>query len=288
MSALGQFGYIAKENGNGDVGYKFRGDYVKKHFNKRTKKTEVSKGEFIEWCDQYGFNGKAIKEASIAMKSVYRQLKTRLPRPEELLLVANNDQLHQDFVDLLARVQSLDFVQNEHNSHAGTVWAAQCSMTTGNKVLGIIRHWADKRGHQRATREGTEISEELVKKYASKTLKSLNGVADNGDAVIVEYEASFAGERISSVSENLTEVPVEFVGKAVEVFVNAIVRDEVGIPEIIANNKMIKENIYDLHLRSGGEIPNNAEEKIREFYLGICKESGAYTRNNLLALQEVR
>ncbi len=286
VSALGQFGYITKENGNGDVGYRFRGDYVKKYFDKKSKKTVVSKGEFIEWCDQYGFNGKAIKEATLAMKSIYRQLNRRLPRPDELLLVANNDQLHQDFVDLLARVQSLDFVQNEHNSHAGTVWAAQCSMTGANKVLGTIRHWADKRGYQRATCEGTEIPEELVKKYSRKTLKILTGTANNGDEIIVEYEASFAGEKIGSISENLIEVPAEFVDKAVEVFANAIVRDKVDIPEIIVNNKMIKENIYDLHLRSGGEIPNNAEEKIREFYLGICKEAGVYTRNKFLASRE--
>lgn len=288
VSALQQFGYIARENNNGDASYKFRGDYVKKHFDRKTRETKVEKGAFTEWCDEHHFNGKAIKEVVLAMKSVYRQMKVRLPKTDELKLVANNDELNEVFVNLLAKVQSLDFVQNERNSQTGTVWTAECSRCgSSSKILGKIRHWTDRRGYQRATIEGTAIPEELVQKYANKTLMAINGVADDGDAVVAEFKAAFAGENIGSVYENLAEVPAEFIESAVNVFVSGITQNKVEIPEIIANNEMIRKEIKDLNMRSAGEIPDNADEKIREFYLSICQPYRIYLRNNLLALQEV-
>lgn len=87
------------------------------------------------------------------MKSVYRQLGIKLPNPENFQLIESGDELHKSFVDLLARIQSLDFVRDEQNSNAGTVWSASHSRTSGNNVLGKIRHWTDRRGYQRATIE---------------------------------------------------------------------------------------------------------------------------------------
>ena len=91
VSALQQFGYVAKsKNNGGGLEYGFRGNFFTKKFNKKTGQTEKQKGEFVAWCDEMGFNSKAIKEATLAMKSVYRQLGVNLPDPRNFQLLTNH------------------------------------------------------------------------------------------------------------------------------------------------------------------------------------------------------
>lgn len=204
-SALRQFGYIREEDDG--LSYAFNGDYVSKNFDRETGETKVEKGEFIEWCDKFGLNGRAIKEAVIAMKSVYRQLGIELLDPEEFKPIPKGSELEDKFIKLLAKVQSLDFVHNERNSKAGVVWAADHSMARAHRVLGIIRHWNDKRGFRRASVEGTEIPQDVIELYAVKKPSWVIEADDGG--VLLEYSISFAGERAGSDSlrVRLKEVP---------------------------------------------------------------------------------
>jgi hypothetical protein len=159
--ALRKFGSI--EGSGGDVNYEFRGDYVNKDFDGKSGLQTVEKGEFIEWCECHGFNGKAIREAALAMKSIYHQLGMQLPQPSAFGSVMANGAFATDFVRLLATVGSLDFVRNEYSLEAGTVWTARHSVChpQGN-IWGTIRFWTDKKRIKRATIEGTEIPAALV------------------------------------------------------------------------------------------------------------------------------
>lgn len=218
VTALRQFAYVRADEG--DVGYKFRGDWVKKQYDKYTRQTITEKGQFIEWCDENGFRAKAIKEVAIAMKSVYRQLGMDLPKPENLWFIESGDQVHKDFVDVLARTQSLDYVHDERNSQAGTVWAAQCSMTSTESILGVVRHWTDKKGYQRATIEGTEIPDDLVRKYALKELTGIVTMTSDGNAYVCRFVVMFAGERMEEMWENVAidDIPPCFSKKGKDVF----------------------------------------------------------------------
>ena len=155
-AALRKFGSI--EGSGGDVNYEFHGDYINKIFDRTIDQQITERGEFIEWCESHGFNGKAIREATLAMKSIYHQLGMQLPLPSMFGKVEANRELAHGFVKLLAAVGSLDLVRNECNPEAGVVWTARHSMCRGQSdIRGTIRYWRDKKHVQRATIEGTEI-----------------------------------------------------------------------------------------------------------------------------------
>jgi hypothetical protein len=155
-AALRKFGSI--EGSGGDVNYEFRGDYVNKIFDRAIRQQITEKGEFIEWCEAHGFNGRAIREATLAMKSIYHQLGMQLPLPSMFGKVEANHDLALGFVKLLAAVGSLDLVHNEYNPEAGVVWTARHSVCRGQSdILGTVRYWKDRMHVQRATIEGTEI-----------------------------------------------------------------------------------------------------------------------------------
>ncbi len=268
-AALNQFGFFRKSNGGG-VEYAFQGDWFRKKFNPKTHQTEKNMGEFVRWCDDNGFNPKAIKEVAIAMKSVYRQLRMSMPGPQNLQLVSEDDEMHRKFVDLFAKVQSLDFVCDERNSQAGTVWRANHSLTSGTRVLGKIRHWADKRGYQRATIEGTEVPEDLLKLYADKRPVSVKRVSNEG--VEIEFESSFAGEPIGMLVETVpdSEVPAELVEQAERKFVKALVSQQISADFADHNRETRKQSSQlRLRIRSGGaaaaqEISKSDERKLYE------------------------
>ena len=220
-TALRQFGMIRQDDDG--VCYAFRGDFIRKQVDRKTRQERMEKGEFIEWCDQNGFSNKAIKEATIAMKSVFRQMNMRLPVPDAFKPAAKGGETEKNFVELLARVQSLDFVQDERNSHAGTVWAAQHSSTYARSVLGTIRFWKDKRGFQRATVEGTEVPDDTLMRYAAK--EPVRVFMADADGVSLEYSVVFCGERLSSASERIADdaIPTKFQGEAERAFLRWLV-----------------------------------------------------------------
>ena len=271
VTALRSFGYIQKSRNGGGTEYGFRGDWVKKRFNKQTGQTEKSMGEFAQWCDHMNFNAKSIKEATLAMKSMYRQLGINLPEPMKLQLVSNNDYLHLSFVELLAKVQSLDFVHSEKNSKAqsayGTVWAAQCSMAGAQRTLGKIRHWTDRRGTQRATVEGTDISQDLIVNYATKMPERVTKVTDEG--VEIEFRAVFAGERLDIICQVVAdnEIPVELISEAEQKFIDAFASKYlIGAEVVVDKNAKIRVESERLWIRSGGEFQRITQQDERELY----------------------
>lgn len=277
--ALNQFGYLRKSNGGG-VEYGFQGDWFRKKYNKQTKQTEKSMGGFVQWCDENGFNPKAIKEVAIAMKSVYRQLRTQMPDPQDLQLISENDEMHKKFVDLLARAQSLDFVLDEQNSQVGTVWRAKHSLTSGVRVLGKIRHWADKRGYQRATIEGTEVPEDLFKLYANKKPESVYRV--NNEGVEIEFRSSFAGESTGSIVELVddSEIPAELVEQAEREFINALVYQRISA-EFADQNRQTRKQSHQLRLHSGGAVEMILDSDEQKLYEVGFKDKGIISAQSM-------
>lgn len=234
-AALAQFGYISQDNG--DVGYGLRGDYVKKYFDSRQKQQVIEKGAFAEWCDQNGFNGKAIKEATLAMKSLYRQMDIRLPHPSTFARVERNSQPARQFINLLAKVQSLDYVRSEYSSQYGRVWAAQHSQAHADNVLGIVRFWTDRKGYKRASIEGTEIPEEVMTQNAKRKLIKLTRIGDGSvlnsgvhtfnHGILGFYSFEFAGIRISDDEQYVPDQDItpELIPAAQENFLNWLARE---------------------------------------------------------------
>ncbi|MFA6296352.1 MAG: DEAD/DEAH box helicase [Patescibacteria group bacterium] len=202
VQALLEFGYVRKD----DVfSYRLRDD-----------RNPYEKSEFMKWCDEKGFFAKEIRDVLMAVNSVYRHFQMECPDPESLKLVECDSSEHSKFVDLLARVQSLDFVHYQQNSIAGTVWAAKGGMNRGGYVLGKIRYWNDKREIRRASIEGTEIPLNLVMQYSSLKPIEFLGRTYLGEKYGVRFVKYFAGEPIGLPFLNFVEledIPAQYRDK---------------------------------------------------------------------------
>ncbi len=282
-SALRQFGMITKMNGNGEVGYTFRGNFVRRRFDKKTQRPITDKGEFVEWCDENGFSGKAIKEVTLAMKSIYRQLGIRLPNPQSFMQVVNNNILHESFLHLLAKVQSLDFVRNEHNSQAGTVWSARHSCTNAIRTLGRIRFWRDKRNYQRATIEGMEVPEDILNFYAKKTAIGIESVVNEG--VRIRFKRIFAGEVLGEAVEVVADadVPDSFKESAEKKFIASITSIHWFSDYITEPNKKVREKAEAIWIRSGGSTQRVTSSEEQALYEQVLSGKGIFSVDAVLS-----
>lgn len=264
-AALRKFGYV--DDGPDGAAYRFRGDWVSGTGDTKTV------GEFIAWCDNYGFAVREIKNVVLAMKSVYRQLKMILPEPAaNYPAVAKDSSLYTKFVDLIAKVQSLDFVRGHYNSFAGKVWTNSESVSNAFQTLGSIRFFTDKKGHRRASMEGTEIPDELLKKYASREIEALVGMSHDGERIIVRQAARFAGEPIDNFpAEELSveEIPESRQKDLPRLFAEWLARGNVegtALEEVVRANSSRIKKFRELNSRAGENIFKTYDEP-----QGLCR-----------------
>ncbi len=268
-SALHEFGILRGQNG--DTGYEFRGDYVDK------READIEKGEFIAWCDKNGFNPKAIKEAALAMKSIYRQLDLELLASDEFAAIMANSSEHEAFLHLLAKVAPFDLVRNERHSKAGTVWTAQHSMCASDGAfLGAIRFWTDKRGVRRATIEGTEVSSDLINSHAKKIPVRVYSVSAEG--IKVACKRSFAGEQMDETYELVSgaDLPEGLQREARRQLVS-ILSGVPGFEKLYEHNQGVREVSEDLAARSGGTVCAITQTDEQALYLKLLEKANIFS-----------
>lgn len=121
---------------------------------------EFRQKEFYAWTDKKGIRAREIEEIALALKSILHNLK--MPIPEKLPQA--DEHLRNEFVKLLARVGSLDFVRNERDIYGNEVWAERISLCeAGSAVSGTIDAWEDSYGTIRRAIGGTVIPAELCR-----------------------------------------------------------------------------------------------------------------------------
>jgi len=200
-SSLQQFAHIERDRYTEEQRYVLLGDT---YYQDRTfRQPKLVKGEFVEWCDMNGLKANPIRDVIVSMRSVYGQMGYKsLPKVEEFNSLEVEGTLHQEFLDLLAYVQSLEFVHDRENSAAGKVLLPAYSFTQGKRVLGRIRFWNNRRGARQASIEGTEIPEELIRKYARKELVDIGEETPEG--IPIRFNLRFAGELLEGITEYVT------------------------------------------------------------------------------------
>jgi hypothetical protein len=151
------------------------------------------------WSYEKGLVPKAIKEVFLAVKSIYHQLNIDLPEITEFSKIESDDVLVDSFIELLMKVQSLDFVSKDVCNEE-IVFSANCSSVGSAPRMGIIRHWKDQRGYSRASMEGTEISKDLLEAYAKKSFLDVrdNYCEVDEDCIRMKMNLTFARQIISS------------------------------------------------------------------------------------------
>ncbi|OGF24835.1 hypothetical protein A2331_04810 [Candidatus Falkowbacteria bacterium RIFOXYB2_FULL_34_18] len=255
--AMSKFGYIRYSQDGGEYG--FRGNWINYDGD------ETEKGEFAEWCDKHNLNSKAIREVTLALRSVCWYLGMDLPNPEIMKKISRDDDVYRRFVDFLVSVQSLDFVFNERSLRAMSeycmVWSANCSSASGF-IFGKIRHWTDKKGIIRATVEGTSIPKYMIEQFSVKIPCRLESVSEKGVKMMMKQ--IFAGEAIDLVSDFIADadVPEEFVEEAQKKFIDQIMElSACGKFWNIKNqNSHVRQISLEMERRFYGEIRALTEE----------------------------
>ena len=121
--------------------------------------------ELAEWAENRGVLVKAIEDIALGTASVYRTLE--LPLPAKLPRAGANQV--RAFRELIARIGPFDLVIDEHTADGRPARVSRGSFCSGwGAVAGSLRYFADARGVARAAIEGTNVSLELIRKFAQQ------------------------------------------------------------------------------------------------------------------------
>ena len=264
--ALTRIGWIDDSTGFSE--YRLYGDEAE----------ELETGLFAQWASDRRVVMTEVQAILLAMKSVYRQLELPLADPMGFHQVTQASALCGAFVDLLARVQSLEFVQSQFNARAGQVYASNEGVASDESVLGTIRYWIDEAGNTRANVEGTNIPRTLVEKYMRVRVLSLIGMTPDGERVFANVSMTFAGEPIFSGRRALDPyyVPQPEFAQVPILFACWLAGQS---SEVMGANRLILAQMADLNARVGSERFAAMSQGQYETWLveqlgGVCRFSG--------------
>jgi ATP-dependent helicase HrpA len=117
-----------------------------------------------EWAERRGVLVKAIEDTALGLASVYRSLELRLPKQ----LPYASKEIRSSWADLVARIMPFDLVIDGHTADGQEARVSKTSVAgSWGAVAGNLRFFADRFGVARAGIEGTTISYDLVRRYAS-------------------------------------------------------------------------------------------------------------------------
>jgi hypothetical protein len=179
--------------------------------SKSGNKYKLGAKVFYDWCFEKGYSPRGIQNVVQQYVSLMRRLEIELPEIKTFVIVKADDVLHMCFLNLLASVQSMDYVPKVPKGKLAT-HANENGVTDGSSILGTIRYH-DRKGSRLATIDGTQIPDDLVIRYSRETPVKIVEPPANGRA-LVKHSLSFAehpidGEAIRFVS--LDDLPPELV-----------------------------------------------------------------------------
>lgn len=128
----------------------------------------IGGADYDGWCKQWGYSSKGIRRVVMDFVSILRGVGVQPPNPQDFVTVHRGELLHQGFVELIAMVQSLEYVPNLVHGLFGN---DQFGVTSGQSVLGTVRRWTSNRGNACSTIEGTAIPYDVVKRYAVESIE---------------------------------------------------------------------------------------------------------------------
>jgi hypothetical protein len=119
-----------------------------------------------EWAERRGVLLKAIEDVALGVASVYRQLELALP---ERLPYAR-DPARAAFADLVGRVMPFDLVIDGETADGKEAQVSRTSVCASwGAVAGTLRYFADRFGRPRASIEGTELPDAVIRRYARRS-----------------------------------------------------------------------------------------------------------------------
>src|SRR6476661_6250018 len=178
-----------------------------------------------EWAERRGVLVKAIEDTALGVASVYRSIE--LPLPKQLPYASKD--IRRKWADLLARFMPFDLVIDEHTADGQEARVSKTSVAgSWGAVAGTLRFFADRFGVPRAGIEGTTLSYDLVRKYATLGPPHvLLGGPRKNQTLMVERRRSYFGFELDTEVEPLVaKIPPELWSAARDALTDALMRGE--------------------------------------------------------------
>src|SRR5687768_8148169 len=205
-----------------------------------------------EWAEQRGVLVKAIEDTALAMASVYRGVGIELP---SRLSYAREHTLRR-FAELLAQFMPFDLVIDEQTADGQEARVSKTSVCgSWGAIAGTLRYFADRFGIPRASIDGTQIPNPLVRRYATSTDGALAVDSSHSrDTLLVTRRVTYHGFELEREDEEVDAFPEGREQEARQALAMALARGEARHPAVRRNRRAIEE-LRELHRRSGGTTP---------------------------------
>jgi len=217
------------------------------------------------WAEGRGVLVKVIEDVALGMASVYRQLEQPLP---ERLPYADQALLAR-YADLLARIMPLDLVIDEETADGREARVSRGSVSgSWGAVAGSLRYFADRFGVPRASIEGTQIPERLIRHYAQRTAPDVVFERNRRHAgLVVIRTVRYHGFLLDREAEPLPDpFPSGLAAAARRALVNSVITGVTPHPDQ-SRVKRALDRIEFYWRRSGGRLANLGRDPIAELLL---------------------
>ena len=214
-----------------------------------------------EWAERRGVLVKAIEDTALGVASVYRSLE--LPLPKQLPYASK--EIRRRWADLVARIMPFDLVIDERTAEGHEARVSKTSVAgSWGAVAGSLRFFADRFGTPRAGIEGTTLSYDLVRQFASLgPPRVVLGGSRKHQHLMVERRRSYFGFDLEIEAEPIAgKIPPELQPPARDVLTQAIVQGETMHPDQQRLRRTLAE-LDELWRRSGGTLAATSPEELR-------------------------
>jgi ATP-dependent helicase HrpA len=220
-----------------------------------------------EWAERRGVLVKAIEDTALGMASVYRSLD--VPLPKELPYASK--EIRRQWADLIARIMPFDLVLDEHTADGQEARVSRTSVAgSWGAVAGSLRYFADRFGVPRASIEGTTLSYDLVRQYATLGPPTVVlGGPRKHQRLMVERRRSYFGFPLETEVESIEgEIPAGLRDPAREVLALALVSGETTHSDQNRLRRTLAD-LDELWRRSGGTLTELAPDALQARIRGL-------------------
>ncbi|HEY9478717.1 MAG TPA: DEAD/DEAH box helicase [Gemmatimonadaceae bacterium] len=227
----------------------------------------------FEWAEERGALVKSVEDAALGMASIYRALGLQLPEQ----MPYADDRVLGNFADLIARIMPFDLVIEERTASGEEARVSRTSVCgSWGAVAGSLRYFADRFGIPRASVEGTQLSFDRIKRYATYgPAELIYEPTRKNHPLAIQRTLEYFGFELGREREAIDEFPPELVDEARHALAVALARGEARHLAVKRNHAAIEE-VREVYRRSGGSTPR----------LGLGELTALYEHE--LAEQDVR
>ena len=216
------------------------------------------------WAERRGVLVKSLEDTALAMASVYRGVGVPLPHA----LPIADAEVHRTFADLLARYMPFDLVIDEQTVGGEEARVSRTSVCgSWGGVAGTLRYFADRFGVARAAIEGTQLTPDLLRRYATRgdAVLQFNPQHKSAPLALVR-RVEYFGFELSRETEPLEEPwPAALQAQARHAIAAGLARGEARHAAVKHNQPAVEE-VRDLWRRSGGNTPALGERELAAWY----------------------